>query len=162
MCGFDAARKIRFVTTKWSDIDKDRGLRQQEAITNMYWKPLIELGSERHEFKDSYASARNIIHSIAMLMPNGDIQIQKELVQLQKTLPETAAAIALRKELEISLSELKARSREFHRKRTPETEVRYQEMLNHTKSVVHQIRELKIPFTQKLLNFFGLDNRVHR
>jgi hypothetical protein len=153
LCGDDGARNVLLVTTKWGQVDPYMGQQREQELAGVYWKGMIDHGSEIAQFHNTNESARDIVDAIIKKTPVQAIQIQKELVDLRKILPETDAAIALRHDLEVLLEEEKTRARDL--KSVPELRAKYEETAGRIRSTLTQIQQLKIPVSRKIRAYFG-------
>ena len=98
LCGEDALKAVVLVTTKWGGIQKVVGEQREKRLTETHWMTMIDHGSRIHRYQGSYASAWEIVNLICKKEEKEylPIQIQKELVDLQKCIPQTEAGDALR------------------------------------------------------------------
>jgi hypothetical protein len=157
LCGPDAASNIRLVTTKWSHVKEFIGQERERQLCEIYWNEMMGQGSSVVQFRDTLESAWDIVNSIVAKNPVGSVLIQRELVDLRKTLPETEAGIALRQELEALLEEEKARARDLKKEATPEMQAKYTETVHRIRSTLDQIRQLRIPLGRKITTLFGFN-----
>jgi hypothetical protein len=151
LAGICSAKNVILVMTMWSGVKPSVGRSREEQLVQLYWHEMADQGSRVCQFKDTYDSAWDIVTSLLENVPLACIEIQKELVDLQKQLPETDAGRALRKELQTHLEEQKARARRMLEEKTPEAKARYDEMLKQIASTLNQIRELDIPLKRRLM-----------
>ncbi|PVF99832.1 hypothetical protein CPB86DRAFT_262226 [Serendipita vermifera] len=52
---------VTFVTTMWSHVNEELGVRREKQLCEEFWKELIDKGSKAERFKDSYESALEIL-----------------------------------------------------------------------------------------------------
>jgi hypothetical protein len=160
LCGSDAATNTILVTTMWSEVKESNGRSREQQLADVYWKPFLDEGSRLNRFRDSFDSAWEIIASLLDKVPLEVIQIQRELVEIGKLLPETDAGKALRNELDEFLSEQKAIAQKMLKERTPESKARYDETAKRITSIVNQMQELKVPWSRRLMTLlFGFKAR---
>lgn len=58
-------KKVALVTTMWDKIaQREKGIKREECLNNMYWKPLIDAGASVHRFENTSQSAWSIINAI--------------------------------------------------------------------------------------------------
>jgi hypothetical protein len=96
LCGSDALSSIILVTTHWSSFNDDDFYESQdkeEELRREYWKALLKRGSKMLRFDNTYSSAWNIIDSLPETTVS--LEIQREMVDEGKSLPETAAGRSL-------------------------------------------------------------------
>ena len=55
---------VILVTTLWSELAKDIGVRREQELHNIYWKELLSMGCKYNRFDNSTESAWAIINSI--------------------------------------------------------------------------------------------------
>jgi len=115
---------------------------------------MVDHGSQIRRYKDSRDSAWEIVNLIREKKEKKDlpIQIQKELVDLQKRIPQTKAGDALRNSLKTLLEEQKAALRRM--KQSPDSPEEYEEAEKQLRSTLEQIQDLKIPLGQRILAVF--------
>ncbi|KAF9004213.1 P-loop containing nucleoside triphosphate hydrolase protein [Cyathus striatus] len=103
LCGDDALSSVVLGTTKWSEVAQDVGDKRVKQLRDNFWKDMIEKGSDVFKFEKTNQSAWNMVNHL--LQKHKDVEslrLQKELVDLQKIIPDTDAG----KELRYSLEEL--------------------------------------------------------
>ena len=90
------------VTTNWPSDLNDVLERREEEMKGEHWKTLIEKGLDVRRFQRDSDSAWDIINHLLQGVPSIladnrlDLQIQKELIKLQISIPETEAGQELR------------------------------------------------------------------
>ncbi|KAH7905040.1 P-loop containing nucleoside triphosphate hydrolase protein [Hygrophoropsis aurantiaca] len=100
LCGDEGLKNVVLVTTKWSSLrDEKSGERREEQLKGGFWKDMIDQGSKIARFHDTCESARDIVNPILKEDQSTVLHIQRELVELEKFLPQTEASIALRSTL---------------------------------------------------------------
>jgi hypothetical protein len=109
LCGEDALWDVVLVTTKWYGIEEVVGKQREKRLKETYWKTMVDHGSQIRRYKDSRDSAWEIVNLIREKKGKKDppIQVQKELVNPQKRIPQTKAGDALRNPLKMSLADQK-------------------------------------------------------
>jgi hypothetical protein len=109
LCGEDALEEVVLVTTKWYGIEEVVGKQREKRLKETHWKTMVDHGSQIRRYRGSYDSAWEIVNFICKKEEKEylPIQIQKELVDLQKRITQTEAADALRNPLKISLVDQK-------------------------------------------------------
>ena len=122
---------------------------------------MIKLGSTTHRFENTRESAWDIVnHILQPRSPPLSLLIQRELVDLHKLLPETAAGQCLREALERLLRDQKdmARRLKGNQRSQQDNELRAKYEANQEKimSTLDQIKSLKLPLGRRIVRFFGL------
>jgi len=93
LCGRGNFKNIVLVTTMWDGVSKEVGLRREKELQNDIWQWMTRLGSTTHRFLLTEESARDIISTISMSLPDERRlpQIQREVVDENKPLHGTPA-----------------------------------------------------------------------
>ena len=114
LCGRDALDKIVLVTTMWDKVSENNGNYRETELKERYWKGMIELGSMTARYQGTRASAWEVVghlvqvenlHYLGLLPAGGPssegraLLLQREMVDLQMSLPQTSAGWALYTEL---------------------------------------------------------------
>ncbi|KAH7908655.1 P-loop containing nucleoside triphosphate hydrolase protein [Hygrophoropsis aurantiaca] len=160
LCGNDALKNIILATTKWGDVEEDAGVSREEQLKNTFWKDMIGHGSRMHQFRDSQESAWQIVDMIAVTEPLDALQIQKELVDLHKILPETDAGNSMRTALNELMETHKKTVMQLQNADGLQEDEDLQRKLQDTetklRALLKQIQDMKIPLTRRIMGVFGL------
>ena len=155
LCGKDALKRVVLCTTKWSDIFREEGESRTEQLKEGHWKEMIEGGSTVRRFEDSQESAWDVIASIIVGHQIGKmdaLQIQEEMVEAKKLIPETEAGRQLRYSLDQLLKSLKqASSKDPSRRKELDTQIA---------AIRNQMRVMRIPASHRILGL--LDHGVEK
>jgi hypothetical protein len=92
VCGPGALKNVILVTTMWNTIDMATGSQREEELRTDFWQSMITSGSRIARFESTYQSAWKILNQFT-----GDalpLLLQKEMVEENKTLPQTTAGSA--------------------------------------------------------------------
>ena len=161
LCGDSALDKVILATTKWNKVEEGEGAERELDLRGMFWKKMISQGSTMFRFTGTYESAWEIVHHI--LQPRSlslSLLIQRELVDLQKLLPETEAGQCLREALEHLLEEQKGIAHRLegdqNLQRNEELRAKYEANQREIRSTLVQIKNLKVPLGRRIARFFGL------
>ena len=161
LCGDSALDKVILATTMWDVVREKEGAERELDLRGMFWKKMISQGSTMFRFTGTYESAWEIVHHI--LQPRSlslTLLIQRELIDLQKLLPETEAGRCLREALEQILEKQKevARGLKDDQNLQQDEELRreYEDNQKKIRSTLAQIKNLKIPLSQRTTRLFGL------
>ena len=111
LCGDEALSKVRVVlgTTKWKQMNEGIGENRERQLAKIFWSTITASGSKMLRFDRTEKSARAFLDAILCQLKfgkNGEIlndnvlQIQKEIVDLSRRIPETAAGKVLSYTLE--------------------------------------------------------------
>ena len=145
LCGNDALQRVVLCTTKWSDIYKEDGDTRTRQLKENYWKEMIEGGSTVRKFEDSQESAWELIGWIIeedRLGKMDALQIQMELVEAKKLIPDTDAGRLLRYSLDQLLKSLKeASSTDPSRRKELDAQIT---------AIRDQMRVMRIPVMQRI------------
>ena len=158
MCGEDDLDNIVLGTTKWALNVPDSRLRHEQLVAE-YWKPLLDKGAKAFCIDNTAESAWKLIERI--ISPRAQktlndtvLQIQREMVDKNKLIPETRAG----KELRYTLEEVL----DIHRKLLrmdaqgdEDSQAQHREAEEKVKLLVGQIQKLRIPLSRQLRSFFN-------
>jgi len=160
MCGTETFGKVIIGTTHWSQVNPAVRESRTTELCQEHWKEMLEKGCRTMTFTDSYDSAISFLELVTShISKEIFMQIQRELVDEKKILPETAAARELSSALEIMFQlkkEAAALEAKLAKGGTPEDIEQLKQTKKTMKAILGQIEELKTPFSRKLKKFFGL------
>ncbi|KAF5321471.1 hypothetical protein D9619_000407 [Psilocybe cf. subviscida] len=112
LCGGDACNSVVLGTTQWTRVPTSEremaGARETELQDN-FWKVMIGKGStiQRVDDKDTNTSPWDLIATILFKGASPTLLIQKELIEMEKSLPQTEAASVLRGRIDDLIKSLK-------------------------------------------------------
>lgn len=100
LCGEDSLENVIIVTNMWGLVDPRVGeARERELIVDeRLFQPVLAKGARIVRHSNTKESAHNILRKVIQNTPM-PLQIQKELVEEQKDISETEAAVELDREL---------------------------------------------------------------
>lgn len=166
VCGADSFKKVVLATAHWQTLSESEHLKchtRERELKEKYWNEVISGGGSvlRIEQVEGEAGRTIIHHMVEHVIERffalesvgeelGALQIQKELVLLDKSLQATKAAQALRCTLE------EARELEKKKKANKLDEKGRQELEEKLDSAKKQIRFLKPTMGERFKGFFGL------
>ncbi|KAF5321119.1 hypothetical protein D9619_000436 [Psilocybe cf. subviscida] len=113
LCGGDACKSIVLGTTQWARVPADEhkvaGRREQELRDN-YWKEMIRKGSAMQRVDDTCTNASpwDLIDTVLLKGISPTLLIQQELMDMDRSLPQTEAAAVLRGRIEELIKGLKS------------------------------------------------------
>ncbi|KAL4928158.1 uncharacterized protein BDV17DRAFT_291906 [Aspergillus undulatus] len=101
LCGEDALKKVILVTTMWDKVPADEAARREKELieTPEFWGWMIGKGSTFHRHNNTEASARGIVSSLAGHKAPIATDLQKQLVDENKSLDQTSAGQELQSEM---------------------------------------------------------------
>jgi len=101
ICGEDAMRNVLIVTTMWEAIPEEVGARREEELTSksLFFKDAVDHGARMVRHYNTAESARRTMRTCLDNTPRV-LQMQHEVVDEHKQLPQTAAGMELQSELE--------------------------------------------------------------
>lgn len=158
LCGDDAAKNVILGTTKWADVVETVGQQREQQLSNEHWKHMLDHGAKTARFTNTSESAWAIVNKILQRDQTEVLLIQHELVDLRKLIPQTAAGLALRHNLQELLEHQKKEARQLRKEVASGdegTRVGYEEKQRQIRSTQSQIRELEIPLYKQILTFFA-------
>ena len=101
LCGHNALRNIILTTTMWVDVEEDLGSQREKELEEKYWNGMINEGSKVFRFLNTPESAWAILdHFLRPAHERHAVQLQEEMVDLERQLSETKAGKKLYGELE--------------------------------------------------------------
>ncbi|KAH7925415.1 hypothetical protein BV22DRAFT_441018 [Leucogyrophana mollusca] len=160
LIGNDATRNVILATTKWGDVEEEVGSRREEQLSATFWKEMVEHGSRIAQFLNTRESAWNIVDLITEREPLDALQIQKELVDLEKLIPETEAGSTLRTSLKELVEVHKATVGRLKKEKGGDAEEELQQRLKDTekqlRSLLGQLQELKVPLGKRVKRFLHI------
>ena len=153
LCGEDPLKRVVLCTTKWSDVYQEDGEKRVKVVEENYWKVMMEGGSTVHKFEDSQKSAWDVIAPIIEKDRYGKmdaLQIQEELVEAKKLIPDTRLLHDSLDHLLKSLKQLDALSKDSSRREDLDAQIA---------SIRDQTRAMRVPAAQPILGLldFGVD-----
>ncbi|ESK95348.1 hypothetical protein Moror_3873 [Moniliophthora roreri MCA 2997] len=100
LCGDNTLKNVVIVTNMWGLVDKDVGVAREAQLKqeDKFFKPALEKGAQIVRHDNTPENARAILCYLIERKPL-PLQIQIELVDEQKTMPQTAAGAELNREL---------------------------------------------------------------
>jgi len=92
ICGEEALRNAVLITTMWDDVPLDVGEKKESELlkSDRYWKPMVAVGARTARSMNTAESAWAIISQFKPEFRR-PVLLQRELVDHQKPLAETAA-----------------------------------------------------------------------
>lgn len=162
LCGDKASKHVVLATTKWRKVDESNGADREQELQRTFWNLMIRHGSPITRFEDSHTSAKQIVVAILKTKRDAEVylRIQKELVDLQRYLPQTDAGKFVSEDLRTQLSKSKRDLAELRSllgaDRNPALRQEYEEMQQSIRSIKLQIQQMKLPLAQRILDLLGL------
>ena len=155
LCGRQNLGAVVFGTTKSGTLTPDAFARREKQLSNMYWKDFLKQGAIVFKLLHSHESAGQLVTTVLDRVHGEErvLLIQKELVDLAKTLPATEAG----KQLKYTLEEIM----EYQEKALAGDNLTPEQIAAHKQkiaTIAPQIEQMtaKLSFSQRLLKFFGL------
>lgn len=91
MCGQRPMPNVVLVTTMWGGVRGANKARREQELRNHFWKDMLADGCRTLRFEDTFESAWAITDSIVESSFCPDLDIQRELVDENKSLDKTTA-----------------------------------------------------------------------
>jgi hypothetical protein len=100
LCGDSTLKNVLIVTNMWGEVSKEVGIGRESELANndKFFKPVLEKGAQMIRHDNNEASVKNILRSIINNHPLS-LRIQREMVDQQKDISQTAAGAELNREL---------------------------------------------------------------
>ncbi|KAG6833277.1 hypothetical protein H0H87_009452 [Tephrocybe sp. NHM501043] len=154
LIGEDATKNVILATTKWSDVPEDVGERRETQLRERHWKWMFDLGAKLDRFTGTSESGWKLLNLILNLGGKSNVdsvEIQQELVEIKKILPDTQAGQTLRYTLEELLESQRIAAAQL---RNDEDSAEVKMMMQETEKVIRattkQISELSVPLANRL------------
>ncbi|CCM03859.1 uncharacterized protein FIBRA_06009 [Fibroporia radiculosa] len=115
ICGPRAMANVLIVTTMWDDVDVGVGEARENELASkpLFFKDAIAHGAQMARlYSPSASSARGILEALLDRVPQV-LQMQQELVEEHKSVPQTEAGTELRSELERQAEKHQGQMREL-------------------------------------------------
>ena len=161
LCGDAIMSKTVLVTTKCDLVSSETLQRREAGMKSVCWNSMIVAGAKLLQFRGNSESAQKILRDILQretLPGHGNLQIQTELVDDRKRVPETMAGSMLRYTLK-QFYEVQKETERLEKRLAERGDSELQEQLVATQEKMlvlqKQIRDLRIPFSRKLFRLFG-------
>ncbi|RDB17360.1 GTPase IMAP family member 4 [Hypsizygus marmoreus] len=167
LCGKEATKTVVLATTKWGDVARPVGERRERQLKQIHWADMMKLGSTVLRFEDTQESAwaivNHILESTKRRRNSVDaVQIQLEMVEVEKLLAETEAGRTLRYTLQELLDAQKRIAAQMRKEGggggggNMWRELLLRENENKIRSTLNQIRALNVPLSRRIKAMFGL------
>jgi hypothetical protein len=163
LCGTSALKNIILTTTMWDEVTEEVGEQREGELTRNYWKPLIDQGSRTLRYTNTYTSAWEIVDTALYSKHEArTLQLQEELVDEKKKLPETSAGRELYSKLEKllakqkdTLQKIREETRASHRDPFLLKALRdeYEEQQKELTKTMDEMHQLQIPLGTRLRRF---------
>jgi hypothetical protein len=95
LCGTRAMSNVVLVTTMWDEVNGVVAAQRERELYDTHWRPMLNNGMRTLRFDRSFQCAWGIVDSILGTDPCPVLDVQMELVDLQKPLSETKAGVPL-------------------------------------------------------------------
>ena len=160
LCGNKALSSVIIGITKSGDIPQEVSEKRCNELSSTYWEGMIEAGATVYRLGNDTTSARNLLSIILQNIKSStgpsesrieSVEIQNEVVDQAKLVPETKAG----KQLKSTLKEVLEMQKKLANQAESDAERRKEHSDNVNKLDV-QINALKVPFSRRLLTALGL------
>lgn len=101
LCGDDTLRNVVIVTNMWGAVSANVGLAREDELAkdDMFFKPVLDKGARMMRHDNSYETAVGILTQLIRKQPRA-LLIQRELVDQEKDIAQTAAGAELAEDIE--------------------------------------------------------------
>ena len=174
LCGDQAVKKVVLATTMWdkalaSASEKQRETldRREKELSENYWKGMLAQGASIARFLNSAESGWKIIQAILKHQEPEVLLLQEEIVELKRKLNETQAGMTLYSDLQKILAEqrdtVRTLAEQARSESNPQLARQFDAELKRIQKdfdrTFNEIKNLKVPFSQRLKLFFGKKSR---
>ncbi|CAA7263273.1 unnamed protein product [Cyclocybe aegerita] len=161
LCGDAALDKVILATTKGGRLAPDNVRRREEELKSVHWKSMINKGSEVRPFLGTTKSAQDIVNIFLERAIQRQreqimklhIQIQAELVDDCKFIPQTEAGKQLRYTLQEVLAlqkQMISLESDLAQGGDPEAEAKLREAEEKMRKMEDQIKALKVSLSKRI------------
>ena len=160
LCGIDAIQNVILTTTMWDDVDEKTGEIREKELKEEYWRAMLERGSTTSRFWGTRESAFDVIDPLLEAAnKQSSVLIQRELVDMSKSVPATAAGLKLFSamgELVSQREDLLRRIRHEMKRSDGDKMVsellqdEHQKLQNSLETVVNEMKKLQLPLGKRL------------
>jgi len=157
LVGQEATKNVVLATTKWSDVPLELGEKREHQLRDRHWTYMVDLGANLRRFSGEGESGWDIIRYILQrveLLDVDAIEIQQELVEIDKVLPDTEAGRTLRYTLEELLAT--QRNAVAQLKNDDSNSIvkeRIHESNQKIRQLMKQLGDLNVPAAQRVLGW---------
>ncbi|KAJ3544808.1 hypothetical protein NMY22_g2656 [Coprinellus aureogranulatus] len=175
LCGSRAMDRVLFITTKWDRLTGDiaQGMERVKELKSDFWNEMLELGATVHHVQPSGIQAKvtgghrhpwDIIHEIVRSTKVREtredkylLEVQDEIINQRRFLPETDAG----RELRINLEELLATAKRLRRQaiedaRAGRSDASLKARQDEIAKLTSQLKAMKLPgFGLRFLRLLG-------
>ncbi|KAF8959518.1 P-loop containing nucleoside triphosphate hydrolase protein [Flammula alnicola] len=172
LCGHNSLKSVILGTTKWDQgVTLAVGQQREKQLEDNYWKEMLNAGAQKFRIRNDKESAWNIINVIidrykknnldpklGTKTPGDILQIQNELVNLQKIIPDTEAGKSLRYSLQEALDMQKKRAEKLKAQASTgdaTLQEEYQNGQEQIRRTLGEISALRVTLPRRILTFFG-------
>ncbi|KAH6905899.1 P-loop containing nucleoside triphosphate hydrolase protein [Coprinopsis sp. MPI-PUGE-AT-0042] len=151
VCGQEFTR-IAVATTHWDTVQRLKGEEREGELRKAFWRELIEQGATVHRVEKTPEDVGSIIDAILQAVAKDTraqvLQIQAELVDMEKTIPLTEAGTKLRHNLRELVDLYK------HQLGATSTDQEQKQLEKDIALALDQIERLSVPLTDRVKNWF--------
>lgn len=159
LCGDNALKVVILGTTKWDLVKGQVGEERERQLAAKFWETMIQKGSVVHQFRGDHDSAWKMVSQLLEAESKVTaLHIQRELVELQKLIPDTDAGRFLRTTLEHVLEMQKKRVQQLEGANAESAQLRaeYKAGEDEIRNVLQSLQYLKVSLSRRIMIFFGL------
>ena len=98
LCGDSTLKNVALVTNMWGEVSPEDGQGRENKLSNKFFKPAIDKGAQMARHHNTIQSSHDIVRMIMKNHPEV-LQIQREVVDEQKDIVDTAAGEVVNGEL---------------------------------------------------------------
>ena len=163
LCGDNATKRVVLTTSKWSRMaDQSEGHKRENQLKRDFWGGMISQGAKSERFDGTSESALKVVQAVLQGASEtvDHVEIQQEIVSMQRLLAETDAGRTLVRTLKETAARLKILDEQMRWRNSksadPQLRKEYEDNRKRLKETLRQMAELKIPVSRRILSFFGL------
>ncbi|PCH42102.1 nucleoside triphosphate hydrolase protein, partial [Wolfiporia cocos MD-104 SS10] len=101
ICGRGAMKNVVIVTTMWDEVPEEVGARREQELASksLFFKDALDDGAKMHRHCGQITTAQTSMSPFLRFLPE-TLQLQRELVDEMRVLPETTAGDELQRSLD--------------------------------------------------------------
>ncbi|KAL9085634.1 MAG: hypothetical protein Q9165_007535 [Trypethelium subeluteriae] len=100
ICGEDALKNVLLVNSRWDQVDEVTGAKREKQLREEFWSYMFNRGSNIGRYHGSRESAQSLVSQL-ISKDSVTLELQKELVDQNKTLNQTTAGSFVNDDLEV-------------------------------------------------------------
>jgi hypothetical protein len=167
LCGEGGMKNLILATTMWGILSAALGEEREKELRDVHWRTMLAQGSIIKRFHNTYESAWDVLG--ALDRPPVMFLTPDQLLELKSNLPSTGDSITLYDRLQRlvveqqkTIERLELAAEAADRRLVQQLTAKQEEIYCQIHTTLEQLRDIKVPFGRKVLEFFGLGPKKRR